>query len=318
MYISRRLTLALCALTCTTAFAQAYPDKSRPIRLIVPFGAGSGTDVIARAYGRAITDQTGSAVVVENRPGAEAVIGVEAAKNAAPDGYTLVIGNTSTHVLNVHTLPKLPYDPVADFQPVAGVADFALVINAGPSSRFQSVRELVEHARANPGKLNYGSASATTRMAVEMLEQLAGVKMTSVPYKAMAQATTALASGEIDLLVNDVATAAPYYQSNRIRPLGSTGRKRLASLPNVPTVREQGLAEYEVSGWFAWFVPAQTPAPVAGEVRRLLRGAAKSKYVADAIAANSYEPLEATPAELSTLLRGDIDRWGKLFATLRK
>jgi tripartite-type tricarboxylate transporter receptor subunit TctC len=315
--ISRLLALGLLAVSCAVS-SQTFPDKARPIRLIVPFGAGSGTDVIARAYGRALQEQAGINVVVDNKPGAEAVIGVEAGKNAAPDGYTLLIGNTSTHVLNVHMVNKLPYDPVADFIPVAGVAKFSLVLNAGPSTNFKSARELIEAARANPGKYSYGSGSASTRLSVELLEHLAKIKLLSVPYKAMAQATTALAAGEIDLLVNDVATALPHYKSGRVRPLGVTGRERMHALPKVPTLREQGVDDYELSGWFALFVPARTPPAAVATLREMLREANRSKYVQDAVALNSYEPLDIDAAQLGAIHRADIERWGKLLHAMNK
>lgn len=317
MKLAPLLAASLFALSCASN-AQGYPDKTRPIRLVVPFGAGSGTDLIARAYARAMTEQAGVNMVVDNKPGAEGVIGVEAVKSAPADGYTLLIANTSTHVLNVHMLAKIPYDPVADFIPVSGVAKFGLVINAGPSTKFQSARELLEAARANPGKYSYGSGTASTRLAMEMFEYLGKVKMLSVPYKAMTQATTALAAGEIDILVNDVATGKPHYQTGRVRPLAATGKDRLAALPTVPTVREQGIENYDLSGWFAMFLPANTPAPIVTALRNMLRDASHSKYVTDSLATNSYEPLDMEPAQLLAMERADIERWGKLLRAMDK
>lgn len=302
---------------CSAVSAQTFPDKSKPLRIIVPFGAGSGNDVIARAYARAISEQSGAPVVVENKPGAEAVIGVETAKNSPADGYTVLFGNSSTHVLNVHMLPNLPYDPVADFTPLRGVSNVALVVNAGPSTKFKTIRDLVEAARANPGKYSYGSGTTSTRLAMEMLEQLAGIKLLSVPYKAMAQAATALGGGEIDLLATDVSTALPHYQAGRMRPLGSTGSKRLVALPDVPTLREQGIEHYEFTAWSAMFVHSKTPPAVADKLRSMFQEAERSKYVADALALNSQQPLDMGTAELNAFLRSELDRWGKILRGLK-
>ena len=310
MNILRVLALALLAVSFA-AVAKPYPDKSRTIRVVVPFGPGSGHDIIARAYARALNEQAGLTVIVDNRPGAEGIIGVEAAKNAAPDGYTLLLGNTSTMVLNVHMMPTVRYDPLADFTPVTGVAKFSLVVNAGPSTKFKSARELIEAARTNPGKYTYGYGSASTRLAMELLEHSAKVKMLSVPYKTMAQATSALSSGEIDVLVNDVATAVPLYKAGRVRPIAATGGKRLAALPAVPTLREQGVEDYELSGWYAWFVPVHTSPEVIATLGSMLREAAHSKHVADALALNSFDPLDLDTAQLTALNRADIERWGK-------
>ena len=315
MKFLRLLILALFA-CCTAVSAQTYPDKSKPLRIVVPFGAGSGNDVIARAYARAIGEATGLTVIVDNRAGAEAVIGVEAAKTAAPDGYTVLFGNSSTHVLNVHMLPKLPYDPVVDFIPLTGVAKVALVLNAGPSTKFRSVKDVIEAARANPGKLSYGSGTTSTRLAMEMLEKLADIKLLSIPYKAQAQAAVALSGGEIDLLMTDVSTALPHYPSGRMRALGTTGPKRLVALPDVPTLQEQGIRKYEFTAWSAMFAPARTPPEVVAKLRSMFQQAARSKYVAASLTLNSHEPLDMNTAQLSALIRSDIAQWGKTLRDL--
>lgn len=315
MRISHLLALALLATSCS-AFSQNYPDKATPIRIVVPFGPGGGADMIARAYARAMNEQAGVTVVVENKAGAEGVIGVESVKTARPDGYTILLGNTSTHVLNVHMLSKAPYDPVQDFTPVSGVAKFALVMNAGPSTKFPSAKEAIEAARASPGKYSFGSGSTSTRLGMEMFEYMAKAKLLSVPYKSVAQATTALAAGEIDFLITDATTAKPHYPTGRVRPIASTGRERLPVLPAVPTLREQGLEGYELSGWFLMFLPANAPSSVATTLRSMLAEAAKSKYVSDALAMNAYEPLTMDPAQMSAMVRTDIKHWGELLRAM--
>ena len=316
MKCSRLLGIALLAIS-SVAFAQAYPDKSKPIHLVVPFGVGSGSDLVVRAYAQAMNEQGGVTAIVDNKPGAEGVIGVEFGKNARPDGYTVLFGNLSTHVLNVHMLSALRYDPVADFIPVTGVDNVSLVLNAGPSTNFRSVKELIEAARANPGKLTFASGTTSTRLSMELLEYLANIRLLSVPYKTQAEATAALAGGQVDLLVTDVSTALPHYKSGRLRPLATTGRDRLVALPDVPTMREQGIADYEFTAWHAMFVPAHTPPEVVDKLRVMLRNAARSKYVADALVTNSCEPLDMDTAQLNAQLRTDLDRWGKLLRKMK-
>jgi tripartite-type tricarboxylate transporter receptor subunit TctC len=315
---SRFLVAAALTLVATLVGAQPYPDKATPIRFVVPFGPGTGIDLMARAYSRAMAEQAGVKAIIDNKPGAEGVIGIQAVKTAAADGYTVLWGNFSTQVLNAHMLQNLPYDPVNDFVPVAATENVSLAINAGPSTKFRSIKEVIEAARANPGKLSYGSGSASTRLIMEMFEYMAGVKMLAVPYKTQAQATTALAAGEVDFLATDVPTALPFYKSGQLRPLATTGSKRLSILPDVPTVREQGLADYEFAAWHAVFVPARTPAVVIERLRSLLRDAAKSKYVAEVLASKASEPMDMDTQQLNTLIRKDLDVWGQRLRLMQK
>ncbi len=273
---------------------------------------------MARAYSQALSEVAGVRAIVDNRPGAEGVIGVEAAKLAAPDGYTVILGNSSTHVLNALMLPKVPYDPMADFVPVAGVAKIALALNAGPSTKFRTISELIAAAKVEPGKYSYGSGSTSTRLSMEMLEHLAGIKMLAVPYKTMAQATSGLAAGEIDVLANDVAIVLPQYKSGRLRPLATTGAKRLEALPAVATVREQGVEKYEMTAWSGFFVPANTPPAIVEKLGAMLQEAAKTKFVKDALALNSFEALDMNSAQLGALMRSDTDRFGKVIREMKK
>jgi len=306
---ARFFAVALLAIS-TQAFPKAFPDKDRPVRIVVPFGVGSGSDTVMRAYARAVNEQTGINVIVENKAGAEGSIGTEFVKNAAPDGYTVLFGNLSTHILNVYMLPKLSYDPVADFIPVTGISNVALVLNAGPSTKIRTIGELIEAARAEPGKLTFASGTTSTRLSVEMFQQMAHIKMLSVPYKTQSQAAVGLAGGEVDFLVTDVSTALPYFKNGRLRPLGTTGRTRLAALPDVPTISEQGVENYEFSAWHALFVPTGTPPDVVGELARIFRDAARSQYVADALKANSCEGLDMDTEQLKARIRADLDGWG--------
>ncbi|MBT2305228.1 tripartite tricarboxylate transporter substrate binding protein [Variovorax paradoxus] len=302
----------------TLACAQAFPDKSKPIRIVVPFGAGSGADVLARAYARAIGESGGLNAIVDNKPGAEGVIGLELAKNAAPDGYTVVFSNLSTHVLNVYQQEKLPYDPVVDFTPLVVVESVALVLNAGPSTKFRSLGDALEAARANPGKLTYGSSTASTRLAMELLEHQANVKLLAVPYKTQSQATTALVAGEIDLLMTDAVTALPFYKGGQARPLAVTSRSRISAVRDTPTLREQGIKEYEFAAWAAMFAPARTPPDVVEKLRAIFREAGQSRYVTEVLTAKASQTDPLNAAELNALIRTDLDRWGKLLREMKK
>ena len=309
MRFLRYLPLGL-LLTAGLASAQSYPDKSRPIKLIVPFGAGSSADVLARALGRGMTDVAGVNVVVDNKPGAEAVIGMQAAKLSAPDGYTMVLTTISTQAVNLHMLANMPYDPIADFVPLAGVAKISLMMNVGPSVPFKSAREFIAAARANPGKYTFGNASATTRLAGEMLQRSAGIQLVSVPYKNFTDALSNLASGELDTVIVDAATAGAFYKQN-VRPLASAGSSRVALYPNVPTLKEEGVADYEVDGWFAAYFPAKTPPAIAAAMRDILRDALKTKYVAEVYGTFAMEPLDLFGDRLDAFQRAELDKWGK-------
>ncbi len=209
-------------------------------------------------------------------------------------------------------LPNLAYDPIADFVPISGIAKFSNVLNASSALPYKTAKEFVEAAKKNPGKYRAASATTFTRLEMELLQKVAGIELLQVPYKAMAEATTALVSGEVDVLFNDAATAAAFYKSGKVHPLGVTGATRMSGLPNVPTLREQGLGDYEFTGWIAMYFPAKTPAPVVAAMRDLLKETATSPHVADAMTRASFEPLNITGEQVSALQRADSDRLGKL------
>lgn len=298
-----------------SGWAQTYPDKSRPLRILVPFGAASSTDLLARALARGITEVSGMNAIVENKAGAEGQIGMSAGKSALADGYTLVMTTSSTQVLNPHMLSNLPYDPVADFVPVGGVAKFALVLNAGPSLPQKSVREFVEAARTNPGKFSFGSGTTTTRLAGELMQSVAGIKMLSVPYKSQTEAITGLAGGQVDLVFMDLPGSSAQHRTGRVRPLAVSGATRMGALPNVPTLQEQGLPGYEVTGWWATYFPAKTPPEVVATMRDIMQKAVKTQPVRDAFANFGLEPMPVIGNELAAVQRKDFERWGKLVRT---
>ena len=294
------------------SFADGYPEKGRPIKIVVPFGAASSTDLLARSIAQGITEVSGQPVFVENRAGAEGVIGMVSAKGAAPDGYTLVMTTSSTQVLNPYLLQQIAYDPVADFAPVTGIAKFSLVMNAGPSVQQKTAEAFIQAARSQPGKFSFGSGTTTTRLAGELLQYAAGVQMLSVPYKSMAEAMTGLAAGQVDLVITDLPSSSAHYKSGRVRPLAVTGVSRMKARPDLPTLQEAGVSGYEMTGWWAAYFPGKTPAPIVKAMRDLIHKASETSVVKQAFATFSLEPLFGTEEELATLQRNDLERWGKL------
>jgi tripartite-type tricarboxylate transporter receptor subunit TctC len=307
------VAISLClGMLSTSAMAQAYPDKSRALRVLVPFGAASSTDILARALAKGISDVAGLNVIVDNKAGAEGQIGMAAGKAAPPDGYTLVMTTSSTQVLNPHMIPNLAYDPVADFTPVAGIAKFALILNAGPSVTQPNLHELLKAARANPGKFSFGSGTATTRLAAELLQSVGGVKLLAVPYKSQTDAIVGLAGGQVDLVFMDLPGSSPHHKSGRVRPLAVTGTSRMTALPDVPTAQEEGLIGYEVTGWWAAYFPAKTPPAIVMAMRDIVEKALKTQSVKDALTTFALEPLPLSGEAFAAFQKSDSQRLGKL------
>lgn len=296
----------------TAAQAQTYPDKGRPIRIIVPSGAASVVDLLARAYAKALTDTSGLNVVVENKPGAELVIGVQAFMASAPDGYTLMLTSSSSQTLNPVMIPNLPYDPLKDMVPVTGVSKGGLVMNMGASTSFKTAREFVAAARAHPGKYTCASASTTTRLACELLQATAGIKLLNVPYKATAAAVTAVSGGEADVIFVDAGSARAQWQSGRLRGVAVTQTTRMSTLPLLPTLREEGLQDFDLTAWYAAYVPLRTPPDTVATLRDAFRKAAATKAIAETLSNFSMEPLDLVGDDLTALNRSEIEMWTRI------
>ena len=234
----KKISYSIAALTAVfagvAAFAQAYPNK--PIRLIVPFAAGGGNDNVARLVGKRLSDGLGQQVLVDNRPGAGGVLGAELAAKAAPDGYTLFLGGVGSHAVNPNLHERLPYDPIRDFAPVALLASAPLILVVHPSVPVNSFAEFVAYARARPGQLNYASNGngSSSQLAAVMFDSMAGVDMVHVPYKGLAPALADLLSGQVQLMFSSVVAILPHIKAGKLRGLAVTGRKRLASMPDLP------------------------------------------------------------------------------------
>ncbi|EGI75502.1 Bug family tripartite tricarboxylate transporter substrate binding protein [Hylemonella gracilis] len=302
-------TLLLC-LAHTQTQAQNYPSK--PITFVVPFAAGSATDLLARALGKSITEQTGQAVVVENKAGASGMPAAAGAARAAPDGYTVLITTNTTHAANEHLYKKLPYDPVKDFAPLTGLGKGGQVLVVNANSPYQSLGDLLAAARQSPGKLTFGSGSSSSRVAGEMLKQMAGIDLLHIPYKSNPLAITDLLSGMIDLMITDASTGVPQVKAGKLRALGYSTPARSPLLPEVPTIAEAGVKGYDMGYWFAAYAPAGTPAAVVSKLNQLLVTAVKSEASKSFFEASGGEAWTSTPAELARFQAAETAKWGKV------
>lgn len=295
--------------------AQAQNFPSKPIRIIVPLGAGSSTDLMGRLVGQGISDETGQTVLVENRVGAEGAIGSRFVASAAPDGYTLMVTTSSTQVLNVHLYKSLPYDPVKDFEAVAPfmLLPLSMYVNAG--SPYNSVADVVAAARKQAGKSTFGSSTATMRLSGEMFAQLAGVQLTNVPYKATAAALTDLTAGRLDFVITDAASAAPLI--GKLKQLAIMANRRLDSVPQVPTIGEAGVANYSMTLFYGTWAPAGTPAPVVAKLNGVIAGVMKTPKVNELMRTIGGQPFHLSPEEFKKFVAAEIEKMGPLVRSSR-
>lgn len=310
---NRRLVLAAAmaaAFAALPAAAQTYPDK--PLTFIVPFAAGSATDQIARAIGQAVTEATSQSVVVDNKPGANAFIGAQAAARAKNDGYTVLITTNTTHAANEHLFKKLPYDPVKDFEPVAllGRGGQIMVINASVPAN--SVQDFIKLAKAQSGKLSFGFGSSSSRVAGETFKQLTDAEITPVPYRSNPMGITDLLGGQIQVMWTDMATGLPQVKAGKLKALGVTTSKRSPLAPEIPTIAESGVPGYESTYWFAAYVPAGTPAPIVARLNDILVKAAKTPTAAKFYGPTGTELVTSTPDELRRFQQAESQKWAQI------
>jgi tripartite-type tricarboxylate transporter receptor subunit TctC len=313
MLISRRAAFALAAasLATATAFAQGWPSK--PVRLVVPFPAGGGTDTITRELANKVT-AAGYTFVVDNKPGSGGNLGVDAAAKAPADGYTLVMGQTSNLAINPTLYAKLPYDPVKDLTPISLVASSPLVIVASASSPFQTLADVVKASKASPGSINYASSGNGTvaHLAAESFQKLAGIKLTHIPYKGAAQGATDVISGQVQLYVSSIPTLMGHIKSGKMRPIAVTSGKRVDDLPQVPTVAESGYPGFEAVTWFGVLGPANLPKEVVGKLNADINKALKDAGLQKKLGDQGADVTGSTPEQFARLIRDDIARWGKI------
>lgn len=303
---------ALMAAALPASAQQSANFPSKPITFVVPFAAGSATDLIARALGQAVSQSTGQSVIVENKGGASGIIAAQAAARAPADGYTVLITTNTTHAANEHLYKKLPYNPVKDFVPLTGLGKGGQVLVVNASAPFNSVQELLEHAKKNPGKLSFGSGSSSSRMAGEMLKQLGGVDILHVPYKSNPLAITDLMGGQIDLMITDVSTGVPQIQAGKLKALGFSTEERSVMLPDVPTIAEAGVKGYSMGYWFAAYAPVGTPAEVTNKLTQLLGDAVESKSAEGFYKQSGTTKWRGTSAELAKFQADETQKWGKV------
>lgn len=290
--------------------AQAYP--ARPIRIVVPYPPGSGTDIVARLLAQKISENWGQQVIVDNKPGAGAIVGVEAVARAAPDGYTIGIGDTGPLAINPALYDKLPYNPATDFVAITHVANLPFVLVVHPSLPAKTVPELIALAKSQPGKLNYASVGngSAVHLASELFKRVAGVDIVHIPYKGSAPALNGLLAGEVSLMFVNLFSSVPHLQSGRLRVLAVASPQRTAMLPDLPTIAEAGLPGYGFLAWFGIVAPAGTPEPIIDKLNAEFRRVLALPDVRDRmLSQGGTEPVGGTSAQFAELMRSDIARW---------
>jgi tripartite-type tricarboxylate transporter receptor subunit TctC len=307
-------TLAALFFACAAATAAAQSCPARPIHLIVPFPPGGGNDTVARAIAQQAGPDLGQPIVIDNRPGAGGSVGAELAAKAPPDGYTLFLAGVGSHAVNPNLHARLPYDPVKDFTPVTLLASAPSVLVVNPAVPARSIAELSAYARANPGKLNYASNGngSAAQLAAAMYESMAGVRMVHVPYKGIAPALTDLLSGEVQLMFGTIVALVPHIQAGRLRALAVTSRKRSPLLPQVPTLAESGLPDYEAGSWYGILAPAGTPPEVVRALNAAMVKAVRQRDVSRRLAAEGAESIGSTPEEFGAHIQRELARVAKV------
>jgi len=290
--------------------AQDYPAK--PLTFYVPFAAGSATDILARSLAQGVTAETKQNVVIDNRPGANGIIATQAFVRTPPDGYAVLIATNTTHAANEHLYKKLPYDPVRDFTPVTTLARGGQVMIVHPGVPAKTVKEFIALAKRQPGKLTFGGGSSSSRVASELFQQMAGIKIVHVPYKSNPMAVTDLVGGHIDMMITDVVTGLPQVEAGKVRALGVSSPKRLPNVPDLPTIEEAGLKGYELTFWFAAYLPGKAPPAVAARLRELFISAGKSAPAQSFFKSTGIESWNTTTAELVKFQASESAKWAKV------
>ncbi|MFZ9334273.1 MAG: Bug family tripartite tricarboxylate transporter substrate binding protein [Burkholderiaceae bacterium] len=310
-------TLSAAALAATAllgaapALAQAYPNK--PVSFVVPFAAGSATDQVARAFGQKAAETLGATIVIENKPGANGMLGAAEVAKAAPDGYTILIGTNSTNAALKSLMKSLPYDQDTAFAPVAFMGQVPLIVAVNNDLPVKTLKELVDLGKSRPaGHITFASASTSQLVSSEMLASMAGIKMTNVPFRSGPDAMTNLIGGQVMMFTADFAVMVPQVKGGKVRGLAVTSTKRSAVVPDLPTVNEAlGLKDYELIAYFAAFAPAGTPAEIINRLNAAFNAAATSKDIMDRFSGIGYVPEPGTPQALAERTRTETAKWAK-------
>ncbi|MEM8513340.1 tripartite-type tricarboxylate transporter receptor subunit TctC [Massilia sp. MP_M2] len=304
--------LGLLALTPLAAQAQAFPTKA--ITIIVPFSAGGTTDILARVLGQFMSKDLGQPVIIDNRAGAGGNIGTQLVARAAPDGHTILMGTVGTHAINQSLYPKLAFDPIKDFAPLTRVALVPNLLVANPAQPFKTVKELIAYAKANPGKVTFGSSGSGTsiHLSGELFNQMAGVDIQHVAYKGSAPAVNDLLGNHIAIMFDNMPSAISHVKAGKLRPLAVTTPQRSPALPDVPTIAEAGVPGYEATSWFGLLAPAGTPAPVVAKLNTAILKALADPDVKKKLLEQGAEPAGETPAQFAAFIASETVKWGKI------
>jgi len=319
MNVKNTVRLSLLAMASHAAgIAGAADYPTRPIRMVVPFGAGSLTDTLARIISAKLSESWGQTVVVDNRPGAGGNIGSELVAKSVPDGYTIVLGALSTFSVNQSLFTSMTYDSATAFAPITHMSNFVGVLIVNPSSPYKSVKELIAYAKANPGKLTFASCGAggTFHLSGELFKSMAGVDLVHVPYKLCPQAHIDIVSGRTSLMFDGMPTALPQVKAGKMRALGVTAAKRSPLLPDLPTIAEAGLPDYEVAGWNGFAAPAGTPNPVVNKLNQEIVRILNLPDMKERLRSHGVEPVGSTPEEFARLIKSEAVKWGKVVKAL--
>jgi len=308
----RAILIFLASLVCATAAAQTtYP--ARPVRFIVPSAAGGGTDIIARAISLKLAESLGQPFVVENRPGAGQMIGIELAAKSPADGYTILMA-ASTLAINPIMYKHVSYDPLRDFAPITQAATLANVIVVHPSLPVKSIAELIAYAKQRPGQLNFASAGIGTspQMSIELLKSMAGIDMVHIPYKGTAPGVVDLLAGQVLVMAPNLLTALPHIKAGKLRALAVTSVRRSEGLPDVPTVAESGLAGYDSTQWYGVLAPAGTPKEIVARLHEAIVHALRDPEVGKRLAADGAEAVGSGPEEFAAFIKSETEKWARV------
>ncbi|WP_454908788.1 Bug family tripartite tricarboxylate transporter substrate binding protein [Variovorax gossypii] len=293
------------------AMAQTSTWPSRPVRIVVPFGAGSGNDIVARLMADRLSRKLGQTFIVDNRVGANGAIGADAVAHSAPDGYTLFITTNTTQAANPSLMKRLNYDPINDFAPISRLANTPALLVVHPSVAAKTLPELIALAKLKPGKLSYASGSAGTLVPGAMLAHTARIDMLSVPYKTIPQALNDVIAGQVEMMFTDMATGLPQVRAGKVRAIGISSLQPAALLPDVPPIAKT-LPGFELLAWYALYAPRGTPTNVIDKLNAETRAILADRDVQERFSALGLEPLSSSPQELAVFGRSELEKWGRL------
>jgi tripartite-type tricarboxylate transporter receptor subunit TctC len=306
------IAATLIAASASIAPAQDYPTQ--PVKLVVPFPAGGGTDALARWFSKGLEQRLGQPFVVENRAGAGTTLGAGYVAGAAPDGYTIMLGTSSTYAIAPNVYKKVPFDPVTDFAPIGLIAEVPFVLVVNPSLPVKTVMELVALAKSKPGEMSYASAGIGTQHHVnaELLKTLTGISITHIPYRGGGPALQDVVAGHVPIYFGDVSTVMTLARTGKVRALALTVSQRLETWPEIPTMQQAGIADYNASAWQAFVAPAHTPAAIVTRLNRALVEIVNSPETQKRFHELGLRPLTSTPEELGAFMKSEVVRWGKV------